>query len=226
MDNNVLASLVLCKQKHLRRLNKRNSRRRALINIRHILLHATHTEVSSVSSNNLDMQDDNSLKTISCSSDSNFENSNHIHTYEVQNVHSFDNIFELSFNGPASDDMSEMSIDQQTSDEFNEYFNLSILFTQPNVSLHDSTNITKTEYCRDLLTLFRDATICKTHCDRFIRLICSGLPTLMKDLLNEMQGKIQKTKRILTFERSEPWIILLFIWKKRILAEYFFLIEI
>ena len=179
----------------------------------------------------MDTQGDNSLKTALCSSDSNFENSNHIHTYEVQDVHSFDNIFELSFNEPASDDMSEVSVDEQTSDEFNKYFNVSTLFIQPDVSLHDSTN-TETEYCRDLLTLFRDAKICKTHCDRFIRLICSGLPTLnnmptsMKDLLNEMQDKIQKTKSILTFERREPWIILLFIWKKRILAGYFFLVEI
>ena len=79
MDNNVLESLVLCKQKHPRRVNKRSSRRRALINIRRILFDTTHAEVSFASSNNLDTQDDNSLKIVSCSSDSNFENSNHIY---------------------------------------------------------------------------------------------------------------------------------------------------
>ncbi len=97
-----------------------------------------------------------------------------------------------------SENSSEVSADEQSYAELDEYLDFSLFTTEPDISLHNSTNITKNEYCKALLTLFRDANLCKTHCDEFIRLISSGLPTpnnmpkSMRDLLNEMQGKIEK----------------------------------
>lgn len=103
-------------------------------------------------------------------------------------------IVELSRHETASD-ISEATADEQSFTESDEYFDYSLFTTEPDISLHNSTNITRNEYCKALLNLFRDAKVCKTHCDRFIRLISSGLPTpnnmpkSIKDLLNEMQGK-------------------------------------
>ncbi|CAF5108924.1 unnamed protein product, partial [Rotaria sp. Silwood1] len=200
------------------RLNEKNSKRRAFTNIRRNLLDTTHSEVCAVSSNTLNTLVDNSFKNLSCSN-SNYVNSNHCQIYKLQNLHSFDNmpelsfketasndipelsfketasndIPELSFNETASDNISEVSIDEQENNESDEYFDLSTFFNHPDISFHDSTNVTKAEYCRNLLTLFRDANVCKTHCDRFIRLIYSGLPTpnnlpkSMKNLLNDIQ---------------------------------------
>ncbi|CAF3631221.1 unnamed protein product [Rotaria sp. Silwood1] len=207
MEYNVLSSLALCKQKRRGRLNERNSKRRALTNIRRNLLDTTHSEVCAASSNTLNTQVDNSFKNLSCSNSNNV-NSNHCQIYKLQNLHSFDNMPELSFNETASDNISEVSIYEQENNESDEYFDLSTFFNHPDISLHDSTNVTKAEYCRNLLTLFRDANVCKTHCDRFIRLIYSGLPTpnnlpkSMKNLLNDMQGKIERTENILSFRKK------------------------
>ena len=109
-------------------------------------------------------------------------------------------IVELSCHEIVSDNVSEMSVDEQSDGELDEYFDFSLFTTQPDITLHNSTSITRSEYCKALLTLFRDASICKTHCDRFIRLISSGLstpnnmPKSIKDLLNDMQGNFEKNK--------------------------------
>ncbi|CAF1393509.1 unnamed protein product [Rotaria sp. Silwood1] len=171
MEYNVLSSLALCKQKRRGRLNERNSKRRALTNIRRNLLDTTHSEVCAASSNTLNTQVDNSFKNLSCSNSNNV-NSNHCQIYKLQNLHSFDNMPELSFNETASDNISEVSIYEQENNESDEYFDLSTFFNHPDISLHDSTNVTKAEYCRNLLTLFRDANVFE---DLFVkRSICTN----------------------------------------------------
>ncbi|CAF1295528.1 unnamed protein product [Rotaria sordida] len=197
MDNNVLASLTVCKQQHRRRLIKKKHRRRHLLSIRRILLDTTYPNLFIKPLHNKDIPVDDNLKLTSLP----------IFITEEQNEHSSDGILDLCANEESFDDLSErnvdeevyydldeLNIDEQVSDVLDESFNLATsTFPEPDLILHGSTNITKNEYCRNLLTLFRDAKISKTHCDRFIRLIQSGLPipnnmpTSMKNLLQEMQ---------------------------------------
>ncbi|CAF1142177.1 unnamed protein product, partial [Rotaria magnacalcarata] len=214
MDYDVFSPLTLCKQKQRKILNKRNSRRRALTNVRRVLLDTTHAELSTVSSNHLDTQDENNLNIISNHLDSDYLYKNDVHSYELQNIHSStdtvsfpfdeqasDDTIDISNNEQASDDTIDISNNEQASDNLYECFNLSNDFTLPDIYLHSSTNLKKAEFCRNLLTLFRDAKVCKSHCDRFIQLIYSGLPVpnnmprSMKNLLNEMQVEELFVKR-------------------------------
>ncbi|CAF3400858.1 unnamed protein product [Rotaria socialis] len=176
MDYDVFSPLALCKQKQRKILNKRNSRRRALTNVRRVLLDTTHAELSTLSSNHLDTQDENNLNTISNHLDSDYLYKNDVHSYELQNIHSSTDTVSFPFDEQASDDKIDISKNEQASDNLYECFNLSDDFTLPDIYLHSSTNLKKAGFCRNLLTLFRDAKVCKSHCDRFIQLIYSGLP--------------------------------------------------
>lgn len=188
MEKDLLSSLELCKKKHQENSNERNNRRRTLTNIRRNLLDTTHSSSSAASSNN--------LETLSYPSDSNLPVSDHYRIHETQDLNTSDDKPEQSVHERMSDNTSVVSMDDQASSELNDSLDISDFDTQPDLLLHDLTSVTKNAYCRSLLTLFRDAKVCKTHCDRLIRLINSGLPTpnnmptSMKSLLDEMQGKI------------------------------------
>ncbi|CAF2069972.1 unnamed protein product [Rotaria magnacalcarata] len=191
MECSILSSLKLSKQKHNDDLNRRGSKRRALTYARRDLLDTKPSELSvasSNSSNDVDLNfiridDSQNLSLCNDTSDSSLNET-------VPN-----DIVELSIHEIVYDNISEVSVDEESFTTLDEYFDFSLFTTEPDISLHNLTNVTKNEYCKALLNLFRDANVCKTHCDRFIQLISSGLPTpnhmpkSTKALLNEMQGE-------------------------------------
>ncbi|CAF3190019.1 unnamed protein product, partial [Rotaria socialis] len=190
MERSILSSLKLSKQKHNDDLNRRSTKRRALTYARRNILDTKPFELSvasSNSSNDVDLNfiridDSRNLSLCNDTSDSSLKET-------VPN-----DIVELSIHEIVYDNISEVSVDEQSFTTLDEYFDFSLFTTEPDISLHNLTNVTKNEYCKALLNLFRDANVCKTHCDRFIQLISSGLPTTnhmqksTKALLNEMQG--------------------------------------
>ncbi|CAF2008182.1 unnamed protein product [Rotaria magnacalcarata] len=191
MECSILSSLKLSKQKHNDDLNRRSSKRRALTYARRDLLDTKPSELSvasSNSSNDVDLNfiridDSQNLSLCNDTSDSSLNET-------VPN-----DIVELSIHEIVYDNISEVSVDEESFTTLDEYFDFSLFTTEPDISLHNLTNVTKNEYCKVLLNLFRDANVCKTHCDRFIQVISSGLPTpnhmpkSTKALLNEMQGE-------------------------------------
>ncbi|CAF3601711.1 unnamed protein product [Rotaria socialis] len=190
MECSILSSLKLSKQKHNDDLNRRSTKRRALTYARRNLLDTKPFELSVAStnsSNDVDLNfiridDPQNLSLCNDTSDSSLKET-------VPN-----DIVELSIHEIVYDNISEVSVDEQSFTTLDEYFDFSLFSTEPDISLHNLTNVTKNEYCKALPNLFRDANVCKTHCDRFIQLISSGLPTTnhmqksTKALLNEMQG--------------------------------------
>ncbi|CAF4335898.1 unnamed protein product, partial [Rotaria magnacalcarata] len=197
MECSILSSLKLSKQKHNDDLNRRSSKRRALTYARRDLLDTKPSELSvasSNSSNDVDLNfiridDSQNLSLCNDTSDSSLNET-------VPN-----DIVELSIHEIVYDNISEVSVDEESFTTLDEYFDFSLFTTEPDISLHNLTNVTKNEYCKVLLNLFRDANVCKTHCDRFIQVISSGLPTpnhmpkSTKALLNEMQVEKLFVKR-------------------------------
>ncbi|CAF1171092.1 unnamed protein product [Rotaria sordida] len=163
MDNNVLASLTVCKQQHRRRLIKKKHRRRHLLSIRRILLDTTYPNLFIKPLHNKDIPVDDNLKLTS------------LPTFitEEQNEHSSDGILDLCANEESFDDLSErnvdeevyydldeLNIDEQVSDVLDESFNLATsTFPEPDLILHGSTKITKNEYFEEL---FLKRSICTT----------------------------------------------------------------
>ncbi|CAF3920032.1 unnamed protein product [Rotaria sordida] len=137
MDNNVLASLTVCKQQHRRRLIKKKHRRRHLLSIRRILLDTTYPNLFIKPLHNKDIPVDDNLKLTS------------LPTFitEEQNEHSSDGILDLCANEESFDDLSErnvdeevyydldeLNIDEQASDVLDESFNLATsTFPEPDL---------------------------------------------------------------------------------------------
>ncbi|CAM4943964.1 unnamed protein product [Rotaria socialis] len=202
MECSILSSLKLSKQKHNDDLNRRSTKRRAFTYARRNLLDTKPSELSvasSNSSNDVDLNfiridDSQNLSLCNDTSDSSLTLSGPL--FENCRTPLGENVAIWQHRaGKVYDNISEVGVDEQSFTTLDEYFDFSLFTTEPDISLHNLTNVTKNEYCKALLNLFRDANVCKTHCDRFIQLISSGLPTpnqmpkSTKALLNEMQGE-------------------------------------
>ncbi|CAF4959999.1 unnamed protein product, partial [Rotaria socialis] len=55
-------------------------------------------------------------------------------------------IVELSIHEIVYDNISEVSVDEQSFTTLDEYFDFSLFATEPDISLHNLTNVTKNEY--------------------------------------------------------------------------------
>ncbi len=75
------------------------------------------------------------------------------------------------------DDLIELNLDEYLRDNFNGVIDFTSCFTPLDTYLHNSTDIKKADYCKQLLLLFRDANVSKSHADRLIRLIRTALPS-------------------------------------------------
>ncbi|CAM4953861.1 unnamed protein product [Rotaria socialis] len=208
MECSILSSLKLSKQKHNDDLNRRSTKRRAFTYARRNLLDTKPSELSvasSNSSNDVDLNfiridDSQNLSLCNDTSDSSLTLSGPL--FENCRTPLGENVAIWQHRaGKVYDNISEVGVDEQSFTTLDEYFDFSLFTTEPDISLHNLTNVTKNEYCKALLNLFRDANVCKTHCDRFIQLISSGLPTpnqmpkSTKALLNEMQVEKLFVKR-------------------------------
>jgi hypothetical protein len=217
MNDDVLEPVLLSKQRNQKRIGTQKWKRHVLMNARRGLLNTTCSEMPTASSNILNKPVEGNLKSSNVCQDSNeylyelnidtneygdshesnintneydFSKASHVDNYE------FDDFNLLNIDTYENDDISEINVDEYLCEHENSVFDFTSYFTQPDMYLHQLTNVKKNEYCKNLLLLFRDANICKTHADRFIRLIHTvlpspnNLPKSMKQLLLDMQGNI------------------------------------
>jgi hypothetical protein len=210
MDNHLLTSVTLLKQRHRRRLSNRKVKRRVRMNISRVLLDSTHSDPSILHSNiPIEAHAETLVINEATLADSNEADELGNLYNESHDDDDDDVLINKDDDGNVSDEsldfycheeldaLDVISIDGLLPDDPMEYFNLVSCWTQPDMNLHDSTNVKKSEFCSKLLLLLRDAKLCKAHSDRLIHLIHTGLPipnympSTMKDLLVQMNGKTQ-----------------------------------
>jgi hypothetical protein len=115
-------------------------------------------------------------------------------------VYEYDDFTTLNFGAFESDAFGELNVNLFENSIDGIDFNSCL--AQPDVKLHNFTDINKVEYCKKLLLFLRDAKVSKTHTNRLIQLIHAALPSpnnlpkSMKQLLTEMQGNSMMKKNL------------------------------
>ena len=218
MDDQLRTSLSLLKRRHRERLCTRKFKRRVRMDTCRALLDTAHHDTPITQQNipietnvdllvidetngdeNLHDDVDDNLDDAAISDDDDPNASNQ--SAEIYWHEAIDEV-----------DPDAIPINDSSADDPMEYFNLVACWNQPDVILHDSTNVKADEFCGNLLLLLRNAKMCKAHSERLIHLIRTGLPIpnsmprTMKDLLTQMNGKTQTLCFVFRiFRRRRAW---------------------
>jgi hypothetical protein len=222
MNNDVIASVSLSKQLHQKQMIKKKCKRRALLHTRRIILDTTSNNLSLNTSSILNKPIEDSLRSSNVHQDTaenfhelNINTNDCDHSNELSiELYECDYLNELNIDTYECGDLHELDVDEYVLENSTEHFNFSSCFNETDTHLHDLTSITKYEYCTKLLLLLRDAKMSKSHTDKLIQLIHSGLPTpnnlpkSMKELLVEMQGKIQTRNNFFLIVKIRNFLIM------------------
>ncbi|CAF1134088.1 unnamed protein product [Adineta steineri] len=197
MDADAFTSIAVYKQRHEHRLREKNSKRRALNHARRMCLDTTPCTSTSITGSN----------TLYIPTNTNLDISNTNQHLEGDSYDESDEDKDDDLNELIPDLLYQLNTDEcinddeESLDNLMHHFNLSLPLHEMDTFLHDLTTLKRNEYCANLLFLLRKANICKSHADKFIQLIHTGLPIpntmpkSMKDLLSTLQVESLFTKR-------------------------------